>query len=153
MNCFESRQEFSDLWRKRVTSERRAEILAHLGSCAKCDHAFRVFALTAPVLHSESEPGSQARVTAPARREFSLGDRPRRFATVSRETASPRRWIAMAAAAAIFVIASSAAFYSVDVPRQTLGDELSMPEPSLNYQAASDPLAPELPMTESDLAS
>jgi hypothetical protein len=153
MNCFETRQEFSALWRKRATDERRAEILAHLKSCAKCDHAFRIFALTAPVLHSESEPPAQARASSPARREFSLGDRPQRFASVSRETTSPRRWVAMAAAAAIFVIASSAAFYSVNVPRQTLGEELSMPESNANYEASADPLAPEMPMTESDLAS
>lgn len=153
MNCFESRQEFPAVWRKRATGERRAEILAHLKTCAKCDHAFRVFALTAPVLHSELEPPSAARVSSPARREFSLGDRPRRFASVSRETASPRRWAAMSAAAAIFVVASSAAFYSVKAPAQTLSEELSMPDASANYDVAADPLAPEVPMTESDLAS
>ena len=149
MNCFEARQEFSAIWRNRATPERRAEILAHLKSCAKCDHAFRVFALTAPVLHSESEP--PARVHAPARQAFSLGDRPRRFASVSRETERPRRWIAMSAAAAIFVVASSAAFFSAEPPRQTLGEELSMPE--VNFEASTDPLAPEMPVTESDFAS
>jgi anti-sigma factor RsiW len=151
MNCFESRQEFSDLWRNRATAERRAEILAHLKSCAKCDHAFRLFALTAPVLHSESEPPAAARVSTPARREFSLADRPRRFASISRETASPQRWAAMSAAAAIFVMASSVAVYSVSTPHQTLGEELSMP--ALNFEAAADPLAPEMPVTESDFAS
>lgn len=153
MNCFESRQEFPALWRNRATGERRAEILAHLKSCAKCDHAFRVFALTAPVLHSESEPAAAMRVSAPARREFSLGDRPRRFAAVTLEPASPRRWVAIAAAAAIFVIAGSVAFYSVDAPGQSFSEELSVPEANDNYQAAADPLAPEMPMTESDLAS
>jgi predicted anti-sigma-YlaC factor YlaD len=152
MNCFEARQEFPALWRNRTTGERRAEILAHLKNCAKCDHAFRVFALTAPVLHSEAEPPA-ARVSSPARREFSLADRPRRFASVSREAASPRRWVAIAAAAAIFVIAGSAAVYSVDAPRETLSDALSMPDSNDNYQAAADPLAPEMPMSESDLAS
>jgi anti-sigma factor RsiW len=152
MNCFESRQEFSDLWRNRATGERRAEILAHLKSCAKCDHAFRLFALTAPVLHSESEPPAAARVSTPARREFSLADRPRRFASISRETASPQRWAAMSAAAAIFVMAGSVAVYSVSSsPHQTLGEELSMP--ALNFEAAADPLAPEMPVTESDFAS
>src|SRR5713226_3502193 len=152
MNCFESRQEFAALWRNRVTGERRAEIMAHLKTCAKCDHAFRVFALTAPVLHSESDQ-PPARVSVPARREFSLADRPRRFASASREMASPRRWIAMSAAAAIFVVASGAAFYSVKAPRQTLSDELSMPEAWANYEVATDPLAAEMPVTESDLAS
>jgi hypothetical protein len=151
MNCFESRQEFSAIWRNRATPERRAETLAHLKSCAKCDHAFRLFALTAPVLHSESEPPSAARVLAPARQAFSLGDRPRRFASVSREMERPRRWVAMSAAAAIFVVASSAAFFSAETPRQTLGEELSMPE--VNFEASADPLAPEMPVTETDFAS
>ena len=150
MNCFEARQEFSAIWRNRATPERRAEILAHLKSCAKCDHAFRVFALSAPVLHSEAEP--PAAVRASVRQPFSLGDRPRRFASVSRETERPQRWIAMAAAAAIFVVASSAAFFSADTPRETLGEELSMPE-ATSYEAAADPLAPEMPVTESDFAS
>jgi len=152
MNCFEARQEFPALWRNRGTTERRSEILEHLKGCAKCDHAFRVFALTAPVLHSESEPQAAARVSA--RREFSLADRPQRFSSVSREATRPRRWVAVAAAAAIFVIAGSAAFYSVDAPRETLSEELSIPEANDNYEAAAaDPLAPEMPMTESDLAS
>jgi hypothetical protein len=126
--------------------------MAHLKSCAKCDHAFRVFALTAPVLHSESEPPAATRVSAPARPAFSLGDRPRRFASVSHEMEKSRRWIAMSAAAAIFVVASSAAFLSADTPRQTFGEEISMAEPT-NYEAATDPLAPEMPVTESDFAN
>src|SRR5271168_524959 len=102
MNCFEARQEFPALWRKTLPAERRAELLAHLKGCEKCDHAFRVFALTAPVLYGEMEQPA-ARVLRPARREFSLTDRPRRFASVSREVPRPNRWISMAAAAAIFV--------------------------------------------------
>src|ERR1700687_1265398 len=92
MNCFESRQEFSAIWRTRATPERRAETLAHLKSCAKCDHAFRVFALTAPVLHSESDPPPAARAPAPARQAFSLGDRPRRVAAVSRGAERTPGW-------------------------------------------------------------
>ncbi len=95
MNCFEARQEFSALWRKTATAERRAELLAHLKGCGKCGHAFRVFALTAPVLHGEIERDA-ALVSKPARREFSLADRPRRFASVSRETLlsrQPNRWL------------------------------------------------------------
>ena len=111
MNCFETRQEFSALWNKSATAERRAELLAHLKGCAKCDHAFRVFALTAPVLHSEPTMSR-----TPTRREFSLADRPRRFASASREVSSRPRWFAMAAAAAIFVFATSAAYLSVKAP-------------------------------------
>jgi len=58
MNCFEARQEFPALWRSTLTVERRGELLAHLKGCDKCDHAYRVFALTAPVLHGEMEQPS-----------------------------------------------------------------------------------------------
>ena len=152
MNCFEARQEFSALWRKTATPARRAELLAHLKGCEKCDHAFRVFALTAPVLHGEMERDA-ARVSRPARREFSLADRPRRFAPVSREVSRPNRWLAMSAAAAIFVFASSAAYLSTRAPNESLAEALSMPEASMNSETAGDPLAPEMPMTEGDLAS
>jgi hypothetical protein len=155
MNCFEARQEFSALWRKSATAERRAELLAHLKGCGKCDHAFRVFALTAPVLHGEVERDT-ARVSRPARREFSLADRPRRFASISREVAlsrQPNRWLAMSAAAAIFVFASSAAYLSTRTPNESLGEALSTLEASMNSETAGDPLAPEMLMTESDLAS
>jgi anti-sigma factor RsiW len=152
MNCFEARQEFPAMWRKTLTAERRGELLAHLKGCEKCDHAFRVFALTAPVLHGEIE-SYPARVSHPARREFSLADRPRRFASASREISRPSRWIPMAAAAAIFVFATSAAYLSARVPNESIGEALSVPETSMTSENAGDPLAPEMPLTESDLAS
>jgi hypothetical protein len=152
MNCFEARQEFSALWRKTLAAERRAELLAHLKGCEKCDHAFRVFALTAPVLHGDMERQA-ARASRPARREFSLADRPRRFASVTREVSRPNRWIPMAAAAAIFIFATSAAYFSVRAPSESIDQVLSAPESSMSAETAGDPLAPELPLSESDLAS
>jgi len=152
MNCFEARQEFPALWRKTLTGERRADLIAHLKGCEKCDHAFRVFALTAPVLHGDMEQPA-SRVSQPERREFSLADRPRRFASAPREVARPSEWISMAAAAAIFVFATSAAYLSTRAPSESIGEALSGPELSLTPETASDPLAPEMPLTESDLAS
>jgi anti-sigma factor RsiW len=152
MNCFEARQEFPAMWRKTLTAERRGELLAHLKGCEKCDHAFRVFALTAPVLYGEIDryPAREAR---PARREFSLADRPRRFASAPREVSRASRWIPMAAAAAIFVFATSAAYLSARVPNESIGEALSVPETSMTSENTGDPLAPEMPLTESDLAS
>ena len=152
MNCFEARQEFPALWRKTATAERRSELLAHLKGCEKCDHAFRVFALTAPVLYGKMEQQA-SQVSRPARREFSLADRPSRFAQASREVSRPNRWLPMAAAAAIFVFATSAAYLSTRAPNESIGEALSIPELSLNPETAGDPLAPEMPLTESDLAS
>lgn len=152
MNCFEARQEFPALWRKTLAPERRAELVAHLKGCEKCDHAFRVFALTAPVLHGEMEQ-SAGPAARPARREFSLADRPRRFASVTREVSRPNRWIPMAAAAAIFLFATSAAYLSVRVPDESVGEVLSVPESSMIAENTGDPLAPEMPLTESDIAN
>jgi hypothetical protein len=151
MNCFEARQEFPALWRKTAIAERRADLLAHLKGCDKCDHAFRIFALTAPVLYGDME--QQESRAMPARREFSLADRPRRFASVTREVSRTNRWLPMAAAAAIFVFATSAAYLSTRAPNESIGEALSVPELSLNPETAGDPLAPEMPLTESDLAS
>jgi hypothetical protein len=152
MNCFEARQEFSALWRKTAAAERRGELLAHLKGCEKCDHAFRIFALTAPVLHGDMEQQA-SRVSRPARREFSLADRPSRFASATREVSRPNRWLPMAAAAAIFVFATSAAYLSTRAPNESIGEALSVPESSMTSETTSDPLAPEMPLTESDLAS
>jgi anti-sigma factor RsiW len=151
MNCFEARQEFPALWRKTLSAERRSELLAHLKGCEKCDHAFRVFALTAPVLYGDMERQAMP-ASRPARREFSLADRPRRFASVTREVSRPSRWIPMAAAAAIFVFATSAAYLSARVPTQSISDVFSAPESSMTSETATDLLAPEMPLTESDVA-
>jgi len=152
MNCFEARQEFPALWRSTLTVERRGDLLAHLKGCEKCDHAYRVFALTAPVLHGEMDRQA-SRIAAPVRREFSLADRPRRFASPSREVARPNRWLPMAAAAAIFVFATSAAYLSTRSPSESMGEAFSTPESSMTSETTGDPLAPEMPLTESDLAS
>ncbi|HZC46031.1 MAG TPA: zf-HC2 domain-containing protein, partial [Candidatus Acidoferrum sp.] len=151
MNCFEARQEFPALWRKTLASEQRAELVAHLKGCEKCDHAFRFFALTAPVLHGEMEQQT-ARDSRPARREFSLTDRPRRFASAPPEAPRQRRLMQMAAAAAIFVFASSAAYLSARVPDESIGQAFSLPDTSMSSETTGDPLAPEMPQTESDIA-
>jgi len=59
----------------------------------------------------------------------------------------------MAAAAAIFVFATSAAYLSTRAPSESIGDALSVPDSSMTSEITSDPLAPEMPQTESDLAS
>jgi hypothetical protein len=60
MNCFEARQDFASFWRHALGGERRRELLGHLKECAKCDRAFRAFALTAPLLHASGGPRATA---------------------------------------------------------------------------------------------
>jgi anti-sigma factor RsiW len=152
MNCFEARQEFPALWQRTASADRRAEVTAHLATCAKCDHAFRVFALTAPVLHSTDDVSAPVAV-ANGGRESSHADRPRRFASVARAEPARPRWLAMSAAAVIFVLASSAAYVSIAAPGDSLSDELFAPDAAVSSDSAPDILAPELPASENDLAS
>ncbi len=130
MNCFEARQEFEGFWRRTIAPERRAELAAHLESCAQCDHAFRLFALTAPVLHSAVEPESR-RDAAPALRPANAA---RRAGAVIR--IEPRRqWFAMCAAVTVFIAATLAAYLSVTAPVESLSESLTNPEPTVDLFA------------------
>jgi hypothetical protein len=129
MNCFETRQEFAALWRKTVTAERRAELLAHLKDCSKCDHAFRVFALTAPVLHSDTEHSGRAAV-ARARAASA-----RRNAVAVRSSFFPRQMLAMCAGVMVIFMASMAAYFSMTVPVASFSDEITNSEPALDTQS------------------
>jgi hypothetical protein len=142
MNCFEARQDFAPFWRDALDDARRAELSAHLKDCAKCERAFRTFALTAPVLHSEAEPASRrtaVRVGAPAHR---LG-------VAVRAGTQPRRWMAMCAMVTLFVSAGLAAYLSVTAPLETLTDALSSDaqEPAVQLFGA------DLTLSSNDLAS
>lgn len=153
MNCFEGRQEFPALWRKTLAAARRAELLAHLHGCAKCDHALRAFALSAPVLHSESAPPA-ARAAGAERRDFNFEDRPRRILAPARNEPRTPRWMAMAAAVAVFVLSGSAAYLSARAPSASLSDELSNADAGAsNSDAGADLFGPDQPIKANDFAS
>jgi hypothetical protein len=70
MTCFDAQASFRAMWRRELTSERRCELLHHLARCSTCDSAFRLFVLTAPVLHSQlSDPAARHRVGLSARKK------------------------------------------------------------------------------------
>jgi anti-sigma factor RsiW len=121
MNCFEARQDFRSFWRKELSAERRGAFVAHLAGCAKCDAAFRTFALTAPVFHSDAEPSrpiSTARpISASARREGGAYREPRRA----------QAWLSIAAAVALFITGASAAYFSMYTPDETLSEAIHQP--------------------------
>ncbi len=117
MNCFAARQDFRSFWRKELTHRQREAFLAHLAQCSKCDGAFRTFALTAPVLHSDAQPDraqvtTTPRITASARPEGRAYRAPRRASA----------WLSMAAAAVLFVTGASAVYFSEETPAESLSD-------------------------------
>ena len=69
MNCLDTRQHFAGFWRKSLVLDERHGFLAHLAGCPPCNHAFRSFALTAPVLYGDlaRSPAAGAEGAAPGR--------------------------------------------------------------------------------------
>jgi hypothetical protein len=53
MNCLEARKQFRRFWRQGLPPHEQSEFISHLDGCAGCDHSFRLFALTAPVLQAQ----------------------------------------------------------------------------------------------------
>lgn len=136
MNCFEARQDFRSFWRKELSSERRAAFMAHLKECSKCDAAFRVFALSAPVLHSDSEParpyiGASSRSPASVRREL------RSYRQAPRASA----WLSIAAVLALFITGVGAAYFSVQSPDETLSEAVQQPSQFVELVSADFPEA------------
>ncbi len=133
MNCFEARQDFRSFWRKELAPESRAAFLAHLAECAKCEGSFRIFALTAPVFHSDAEPtrlaGTARRIPAAARRE----------GRAYRESGRSSAWVSMAAVLALFISGASAAYFSVKAPSETLSDAIHQPSQFVEMVSADYP--------------
>jgi hypothetical protein len=124
VDCFEVRREFAEFWRGSIEEERRRKLLEHLRNCAGCDRAFRAFALTAPVLHSDSRP-----VAMPS---DGVSHRPASSAP------KPRVWLAATAVATLTMAATVAVYLAVAAPRQTLDEALS-PQDSLGELGPSSP--------------
>jgi len=130
MNCFEARKAFPSFWRLMLTPEERTAFLAHVSRCARCDRAFRVFALTATVLHGDSasrEPmPAQASVathesSSYARREPAPTFRRGAPVTPVSPRASRTAWAAAALAAAALL----AIYVATATPGQTFEDAIT----------------------------
>ncbi len=124
MGCFEVRRDFPEFWRGSMEGERRRKLLDHLRICAGCDHAFRVFAITAPVLHSESLPAS-APSTEVSRRPAIVASR-------------PRIWPAATALTMLAMAATIVLYLAIAAPTQTLDEALS-PQDSVTEIAPPSP--------------
>ncbi|MGH8012481.1 MAG: zf-HC2 domain-containing protein [Candidatus Binataceae bacterium] len=118
MNCFEAQKEFVRFWRRELPPADTQVFTAHLSECVRCDRAFRVFALSASVLQSESEPDTGAESIYAGRQSAQSP----RYETRSREA----RWAFVPIGAALAIAAAVMLFvYTTNVPPyQTLANTL-----------------------------
>jgi hypothetical protein len=133
MNCFEVRQDFRAFWRNELSPELRTAFNGHLRECGKCDGAFRVFALTAPVLHSEAEPNRPALATRTSASRW-------REVRNNRDARSSA-WMSIAAVLALFITGASAAYYSVETSPETLTEAIYQPSQFVELVSADMPEA------------
>ncbi len=120
MNCFEARKEFVSFWRRTLEPARRSDFSDHLAVCERCDRSFRLFALSAPVIHSAREPEAQVRAwPAPARPRIAPAPRPAR---IRRKPVVTRPWRAMTAAAAMLMVGGISAWSVQRMPRRDFPD-------------------------------
>ncbi|MBF6561263.1 MAG: hypothetical protein IVW56_13330 [Candidatus Binataceae bacterium] len=112
MNCFEAQKMFAPFWRRTLSVADRAAFSDHLGACQRCDRAFRVFALSAPVLHGHAEPaaGSAGSPIDPVRTYRAAA---RRLAPSVQIAPSATRPWAVAAAAALMLLVGGFSAWSV----------------------------------------
>lgn len=117
-----TRKGFAAFWCRAMSPTERAVLVEHLKGCEQCDHSFRVFALSAPVLHSESQP-----VSAATRPPLNLV-RARGFASVrpeSRARLKVRSWRPVAAAAALLIIGGLSAWSSTRYPVENFTESIA----------------------------
>ncbi len=133
MNCFQTRKEFPNFWRRRLEPALAGELAGHLERCGLCDQAFRLFALTAPVLHSDAEAidamlGSEdrPRPARPTRSRAAAADAAESRATV---------WTALSMLIAAIVIA----YVAAATPNESLSDALSNSQASSAVSAVQEP--------------
>lgn len=128
MNCFQTRKEFPNFWRRRLEPVLADELADHLQHCALCEQAFRLFALIAPVLHSE-----------PAAIDATVGGKGRPRPVRMRRRAAAARvaesratvWTALS----MLVAASVIAYLAATPPRQSLSEALSSSQVSSTVSA------------------
>lgn len=127
MNCFDTHKEFVAFWNRTLESERRAAFTAHLRGCAKCDRAFRIFALSAPVLHSDREPEAHSRPYQAPAPSLPLGVR---RPALARRSGS-YQWLSMAAAAVLLIVSGMAAWTAANPSGQNVMEAIAGDNPAI----------------------
>jgi hypothetical protein len=133
VNCFQTRKEFPNFWRRRLEPAQSDALAGHLERCGLCDQAYRLFALTAPVLYSDSEAvdamlGSEER-PRPAR------DRRSRAAGADATESRATVWTALS----MLIAASVIAYVAAAAPSESLSDALSNSQASSAISAVQEP--------------
>lgn len=138
MNCLEARNRFVSFWRKTLDGQRREQFVDHLRECTGCDHSFRVFALTAPVLYTESRELPDL-ATSARRWQRAAASRP---AQGSKPT--PLRFSLRPALAASLLIAAAglAAYLAVHEPQTSLEETLSPPDAAVEMSSETEFASP-----------
>ncbi len=134
MNCFEARNDFVAFWQKKLSHQRRMQLLTHLRGCVACDHSFRTFALTAPVLYSATEPESSSGARRPIglnTGEFDLSAAPSNAA----ENRTIARTLNRILPAFVMAAVAATALYYTTPPHTTFEDAIAAD--NLNAEVAS----------------
>jgi hypothetical protein len=131
MNCFDARNLFIAFWQKVLSPEHRAELIEHLRGCIPCDHSFRTFALSAPVLYSATEPDWNPRAVRPFSPETD------RFYPSSAEPRHVARTLNRLLPAFVMAAAAVIAVYFAVPPHMTFEDAIAADNP--NADIASYP--------------
>jgi hypothetical protein len=155
MTCFEARKEFPVFWRRAMPAASRSNLTAHLQDCAQCDRAFRAFALSASVLHSDLVVDAKPQAPRPP---ISLV-RPRRFtpghAVPLERSGTWRPWKIAAAASLMVAVGGFSAWSAARWPTENFADTVageSVEVDPVIYSsdsATADPFAPESSLSES----
>lgn len=135
MNCFEARRDFVAFWQKTLAKEHRGQLLMHLHGCAACDRFFRIFALTAPVLYSATEPEWSSEATQPI--GLDTGGFDRLSAPSSAERQPNARTLNRLLPAVVMAAAAAIALYFAAPPHMTFEDAIAAD--NSNTEVASYP--------------
>ena len=146
MNCFEARRDFAGLWRRTLDGERSQGLLTHLSGCAKCDRAFRIFALSAPMLNANGgRPAASVSRTGGGHASARSAAVMRR-ATLYRLPPRQSRLMRLGAGMSAVAVAAMVAYLAAARPRQSMDDAFG------SYYSTVDMYGQEMPAFSNDLA-
>ena len=148
MNCFEARRDFAPMWRRALDEERRQSLIAHLRRCAKCDRAFRMFALSAPMLNTHGKHRAQASASIGSRRPAHPAVRNKiiRPAAIGPSVEARSRLVRLGAGVSAVAVAAMVAYLAASRPSELRHD------PFGSFYSTVDLYGQEMPAFPNDLA-